>query len=74
MQTTVVRRFIVSCACFLITQSFSNIYRQIIHHIEAEYFSYKMISIKIRFFEYRNMKILTEFKKGMHEYHVGVGL
>ena len=35
----------LSCACFLITQPFLNIYRHAIHQIEAEYYSYLLASM-----------------------------
>ena len=35
----------ISCACFLITQSFLKIYRHAIHKIKAEYHSYLMVSM-----------------------------
>ena len=51
MQTTILGKLklIVICACFFITQSFINIYKHIIHQIEAEYPFYRLISILIWF-------------------------
>ena len=35
----------LSCACFLITQPFFNIYRHAIHQMKAEYHSYLLVTI-----------------------------
>ena len=39
------QRIFLSCACFLITQPFLNIYRHAIHQMKAEYHSYLLVSI-----------------------------
>ena len=39
------QRIFLSCACFLITQSFLKIYRHAIHQIKAGYHSYLLVSM-----------------------------
>ena len=39
------QQIFLSCACFLITQPFLNIYRHAIHQIKAEYHSYLLVSM-----------------------------
>ena len=37
------QQIFLSCACFLITQAFLNIYRHTIHQIKADYHSYLLV-------------------------------
>ena len=39
------RQILLSCACFLITQPFLNIYRHAIYQIKAGYHGYLMVSM-----------------------------
>ena len=39
------QRIFITCACFLITQPFLNIYRHAIHQMKAEYHDYLQVSI-----------------------------
>ena len=39
------QQIVLSCACFLITQPFFNIYRHAIHQMKGEYLSYLLVTI-----------------------------
>ena len=50
----------LSCAVFLITQPFLNIYRHAIHQIEAEYHSYRLVSMILYNSSEVELKIVRE--------------
>ena len=49
-----------SCACFLITQPFLNIYRHAIHQLKAEYHSYLLVSMMLYNLSEVKLKIVKE--------------
>ena len=55
------QQIFLSCAVFLITQPFMNIYRHAIHQITAEYHSYLMVSMIL----YNSSEVEVEIVKGI---------
>ena len=52
----------LSCACFLITQQFLNVYRHVIHQIKAEYHSYRLVLIILYNSTIVKLKIVKEIE------------
>ena len=52
----------LSCACFLITQSFLKIYRHAIHQIKADYHSYPLVSMMLYNSSEVKLKIAKEIE------------
>ena len=54
------QQMFLSCACFLITQPFLNIYRHAIHQMKAEYHSYLLVSMILYNLSEVKIKIVKE--------------
>ena len=54
------QQILLSCACFLITQPFLNIYRHAIHQIKAVYHSYIMVLMILYNSSEMKLKIVKE--------------
>ena len=54
------QQIFLSCACFLITQSFLNIYRHAIPQMKAEYHSYLLVSMILYNLIEVKLKIMKE--------------
>ena len=63
------QRIFLSCACFLITQSFLKIYRHAIHQIKAEYHSYLLASLILYNSSEVKLKIAKELENQNFETH-----
>ena len=57
------QQILLSCACFLITQPFLNIYTHAIYQIKAEYHSYLVVSMLLYNLGGVKLKIEKEIKK-----------
>ena len=57
------QQILLSCACFLITQPFLNIYRHAIYQIKAEYHSYLVVAMILYNLSEVKLKIERELKK-----------